>query len=191
MTWTALPITSAGRFSPLGPRGISTTSEFRLHGCHALQRHTIHAPDRNYTGSVGRFHPPGRRAGISKKCCWIAPICRTEGMVHDRYVAEIASWARPSNFKLRHYRSAAILSAGSVVQFLGIEVLALDPAKSLVLGDGSNFVLLGGAAAAWPLAVRAQPASVPRIGVLRVAGPALDNFVVELRQGMRERPADN
>jgi putative ABC transport system substrate-binding protein len=46
--------------------------------------------------------------------------------------------------------------------------------------------LLGGAAAAWPLGAHAQPASVPRIGVLRVAGPALDNFVVELRQGMRD-----
>src|SRR4051812_46469442 len=46
--------------------------------------------------------------------------------------------------------------------------------------------LLGGVATAWPLAARAQPASVPRIGVLRVAGPALDNFVVELRQGMRD-----
>jgi len=45
---------------------------------------------------------------------------------------------------------------------------------------------LGGAAAAWPLAAGAQPASVPRIGVLRVAGPALDNFVVELRQEMRD-----
>jgi hypothetical protein len=30
MTWTALPITSAGRFSPLGPRGIGFQSCFRL-----------------------------------------------------------------------------------------------------------------------------------------------------------------
>jgi hypothetical protein len=27
MTWTALPITSAGRFSPLGPRGMSAISD--------------------------------------------------------------------------------------------------------------------------------------------------------------------
>jgi putative ABC transport system substrate-binding protein len=50
-----------------------------------------------------------------------------------------------------------------------------------------NFIaLLGSAAVAWPLGARAQPASVPRIGVLQVAGPALGNFVVELQQGMRD-----
>src|SRR5436190_5525886 len=49
-----------------------------------------------------------------------------------------------------------------------------------------DFVTLLGGVGAWPLVARAQPASVPRIGVLRVAGPALDNFVAELRQGMRD-----
>jgi hypothetical protein len=31
MTWTALPITSAGRFSPLGPRGMGTPGRFNKH----------------------------------------------------------------------------------------------------------------------------------------------------------------
>src|SRR5262245_64234012 len=47
--------------------------------------------------------------------------------------------------------------------------------------------LLGGAAASWPLAVRAQPTSVPRIGFLTTErlgsrGGSIDAF----RQGLRE-----
>src|SRR3954453_7333176 len=43
----------------------------------------------------------------------------------------------------------------------------------------------GGAAATRPLAARAQQADIPRIGVLRVAGPATEKFVDELRRGLR------
>jgi putative ABC transport system substrate-binding protein len=51
--------------------------------------------------------------------------------------------------------------------------------------------LLGASAAAWPRAARAQrPASLPRIGILRVADPALADvtrdFAAELRQGLRD-----
>jgi len=47
--------------------------------------------------------------------------------------------------------------------------------------------LLGGAAAAWPLAARAQPPALPTIGLLR--GAALDNVADELRalrQGLKQ-----
>jgi hypothetical protein len=36
------------------------------------------------------------------------------------------------------------------------------------------------------VAARAQPGSVPRIGVLRVAGPTSDDLVEEMRQGLRD-----
>ena len=46
--------------------------------------------------------------------------------------------------------------------------------------------LLGGAVAAWPLSAGAQQADIPRIGVLRVAGPGTEKFVDEFRQGLRD-----
>jgi putative ABC transport system substrate-binding protein len=48
------------------------------------------------------------------------------------------------------------------------------------------FISLLGGAAAWPLAVRAQLLHVPRIGVLRVAGPANQPAIEGLRQGLRD-----
>ena len=49
--------------------------------------------------------------------------------------------------------------------------------------------LLGGAAAAWPLAARAQSNRVARIGYVSGTGSAADPgpFVEALRQGMREQ----
>ena len=51
-----------------------------------------------------------------------------------------------------------------------------------------NFIgLLGGAAAAWPLAARAQqPARVPRIGFLFYGAPELSLEIDAFRQGLRE-----
>lgn len=46
--------------------------------------------------------------------------------------------------------------------------------------------LLGGATAGWPLGTHAQQADIPRIGVLRVAGPGTEKFVDEFRQGLRD-----
>src|SRR6516165_9066110 len=48
-------------------------------------------------------------------------------------------------------------------------------------------VLLGGAAAAWPLAARAQQASMPVVGFLRDAAAAGSEFAVNgLRKGLAE-----
>jgi putative tryptophan/tyrosine transport system substrate-binding protein len=46
--------------------------------------------------------------------------------------------------------------------------------------------LLGGAAAAWPLAARAQPSKVARIGALYIGLADADSFKKELRDGLRE-----
>jgi hypothetical protein len=49
-----------------------------------------------------------------------------------------------------------------------------------------EFIAGLGGVAAWSLAAHAQPASVPRIGILRVAGPTSDKTVEEMRQGLRD-----
>jgi putative ABC transport system substrate-binding protein len=46
--------------------------------------------------------------------------------------------------------------------------------------------LVGGAAAGWPLAARAQPPKVPTIGVLVVGSPGSEQFWRLFREGMRE-----
>jgi len=46
--------------------------------------------------------------------------------------------------------------------------------------------LLGGAAAAWPLAARAQQSKVARIGVLYIGLADAESFKKELREGLRE-----
>ena len=46
--------------------------------------------------------------------------------------------------------------------------------------------LLGGAAATWPLAARAQEAKVPRIGALVLTDEDARAFAKELREGLRE-----
>jgi putative ABC transport system substrate-binding protein len=46
--------------------------------------------------------------------------------------------------------------------------------------------LLGGAAAAWPLAARAQQTKVPVIGVLVLGNPDPELFLRGLRDGLRD-----
>jgi putative ABC transport system substrate-binding protein len=46
--------------------------------------------------------------------------------------------------------------------------------------------MLGGAAAAWPLAARAQPSKVARIGALYIGLADAESFKKELRDGLRE-----
>jgi putative ABC transport system substrate-binding protein len=46
--------------------------------------------------------------------------------------------------------------------------------------------LLGGAAAAWPLAARGQQSKVARIGALYIGTADAESFKKELREGLRE-----
>jgi putative tryptophan/tyrosine transport system substrate-binding protein len=48
------------------------------------------------------------------------------------------------------------------------------------------FMLLGGAAVGWPIAVLAQPSKVARIGVLYIGLADAESFKKELRDGLRE-----
>ena len=57
---------------------------------------------------------------------------------------------------------------------------------SLPLHKRDFITLLGGAAAAWPLAARAQEARVPRIGALVLTDEDARAFAKELREGLRE-----
>jgi putative ABC transport system substrate-binding protein len=50
----------------------------------------------------------------------------------------------------------------------------------------SFITLLGGAAAAWPLAARAQQSKIAHIGALYIGTADADSFKKELRQGLRE-----
>jgi putative ABC transport system substrate-binding protein len=47
-------------------------------------------------------------------------------------------------------------------------------------------LLLGGAAAAWPLAARTQPSNVARVGALYIGTADAESFKKELRDGLRE-----
>ena len=46
--------------------------------------------------------------------------------------------------------------------------------------------LIGGAAAAWPLAARAQKSKMARIGALYIGTADAESFKKELREGLRE-----
>ena len=48
------------------------------------------------------------------------------------------------------------------------------------------FTLLGGAAASWPLAARAQQTKVYRIGALLIGNAEVNSFRTELQEGLRQ-----
>jgi hypothetical protein len=50
-----------------------------------------------------------------------------------------------------------------------------------------EFTLVGGAAAAWPLAARAQQAAMPVVGYLSTRGPDDDPYILaSIRQGLKD-----
>jgi hypothetical protein len=54
------------------------------------------------------------------------------------------------------------------------------------IGRRKFLATLGSAAAAWPLAARAQQAKVARIGALYIGLADAESFKKELREGLRE-----
>ena len=57
---------------------------------------------------------------------------------------------------------------------------------TVTMGRRQLLVALGGAAAALPLAARAQPSKVARIGALYIGLADAESFKKELRDGLRE-----
>src|SRR6516162_8759225 len=65
--------------------------------------------------------------------------------------------------------------------------LAREGRMTVTIGRRELLAALGGAAAAWPLAARAQQAATPVIGFLRDATAAGSEFIVNgLRKGLAE-----
>ena len=64
--------------------------------------------------------------------------------------------------------------------------LAREGRMTVTIGRRELLAALGGAAAAWPLAARAQPSKVARIGALYIGLADAESFKKELRDGLRE-----
>src|SRR6516165_6770638 len=85
--------------------------------------------------------------------------------------------------------SLSVKTAPSWRGIVSFTHLAREGRMTVTIGRWELLAALGGAAAAWPLAARAQQAAMPVIGFLSSASPNLSGYAIRLRafrQGLKE-----